>query len=246
VEVKVPKQIVGSVYWIEDGNQTGKVVDAQEAFSDPAQAVAQIQYAEHSGDKQHLKLSRLAYRQFLGKRYRGESKSMPQRATGEVDLERISKPPRKKPSKAKPSRGPVVREVTRNAPEVPSKSPRSERSKAKSSKKVVIRKVARNAAKVTTKFPGKERSKIKSPREPSGKKAARITAKVAYKSPRSEPSRPSKKTVERKVERKVTKVAAPPSRKKVSRAMSSKKPTGKKAARKVSARKATKRKASNK
>ncbi|MGA2762990.1 MAG: hypothetical protein ABSG17_06465 [Spirochaetia bacterium] len=69
----MPKQIVGNVHWIENGRQTSRVVDVKEAFSDPAQAVAQIEYAEHSGDSRQLRLARLAYRQFQGKRYRAEN-----------------------------------------------------------------------------------------------------------------------------------------------------------------------------
>ena len=34
----MPKQIVGSVHWIENGRQTSRLVDVQEAFNDPAQA----------------------------------------------------------------------------------------------------------------------------------------------------------------------------------------------------------------
>ena len=66
----MPKQIVGSVYWIENNRQTSRVVDVSEAFSDSAQAKAQILYAESSGDKRQLRLARFAYRQFQGKRYR--------------------------------------------------------------------------------------------------------------------------------------------------------------------------------
>jgi hypothetical protein len=110
----MPKQIVGSVYWIENGQQTSRVVNVQEAFSDPAQAKAQILYAESSGNKKQLILTRLAYRQFLGKRYRVESKTEPRRAT-EVDQQRISKPSRKKPPKAKSSKKVVGRRVARKA-----------------------------------------------------------------------------------------------------------------------------------
>ena len=70
----MPRQIAGSVYWIENGRQTSKVVDVQEALTDSDQAKAQILYAESSGDKRQLRLARLAYRQFLGKRYRVEGK----------------------------------------------------------------------------------------------------------------------------------------------------------------------------
>ncbi len=214
----MPKQIVGSVYWIENNRQTSRVVDVSEAFGDPAQAVAQIQYAESSGDKKQLILARLAFTQFLGKGYRGESESTPRRVTGEVDQERTSKPSREKPSTAKSSTEPVARKVAKKAPKVASKSPGSEPSKAKSSKKSVRRSVARRAP------------------------------KVASKSLKGEPSRekPSKKAVETKVGRKAPKDASQPSSKRPSRAKSSDKSAGRKAARKVSARKATKRKASTK
>jgi len=75
----MPKQIAGSVYWIENGKQTTRVVDVKEAFSDPDQAKAQIVYAESSGDRRQLRLSRLAFRQFQGKRYRVEGKVAPRR-----------------------------------------------------------------------------------------------------------------------------------------------------------------------
>ena len=87
------KKIVGSVYWIEKGKQTSRVVDVQEAFSDPDQAKAQISYAKSSGNKRQLIMCGLAYRQFLGKRYRGEN-IVVLRTTTEVDQERISKPSR--------------------------------------------------------------------------------------------------------------------------------------------------------
>ena len=70
------KKIVGKVPWIEKGKQTSRIVDAKEAFGDPAQAVQQILYAEASGDGEQRRLVRLAYRQYQGKRYRAESKDM--------------------------------------------------------------------------------------------------------------------------------------------------------------------------
>ena len=63
-------KIAGSVYWIEKGRQTSRVVDAEEAFSDPEQAKAQIKDALSSRDSKQLKLARLAYRQYQGKRFR--------------------------------------------------------------------------------------------------------------------------------------------------------------------------------
>ena len=71
----MPKQIVGNVHWIENGKQTSRLVDVKEAFTDGDQARSQIQFAEASGDKEQIRLVRLAYRQFQGMRYRGESKA---------------------------------------------------------------------------------------------------------------------------------------------------------------------------
>ena len=77
----MPKQIAGNVHWIENGKQTSRVVDVEEAFTDRDQARSQIQFAEASGDKEQIRLVRLAYRQFQGMRYRGESKAKPKKAT---------------------------------------------------------------------------------------------------------------------------------------------------------------------
>ena len=106
------RQIVGSVYWIENSRQTTRVVDVQEAFSDPDQAKSQILYAEISGDKKQLILARLAYRQFLGRRYRGENKATPKKAK-EVVRQRVPKSPRKKPLRAKSSKKPARRKVAK-------------------------------------------------------------------------------------------------------------------------------------
>lgn len=97
------KQIAGNVYWIEDGRQTSRLVDVQEAFSALDQAKAQVFFAEASGDKEQIRLVRLAYRQFQGMRYRGESKAKP------------SKPSRGRSLKAKSSKKPVERRVGRKA-----------------------------------------------------------------------------------------------------------------------------------
>lgn len=109
----MPKKIGGNVYWIENGQQTIKVVDAEAAFSNPDQARSQIQFAEASGDKKQIRLVRLAYRQFQGMRYRGESKSTAGKAA-KVD----HRPRTRKPLKAKPSKKPVGRKVARKAPKV--------------------------------------------------------------------------------------------------------------------------------
>jgi len=66
----MPKKIGGSVFWIEKGEQTTKVVDAETAFSDLEQAKAQVLYFEKRGSTTEKKLARLAYRQWQGKRFR--------------------------------------------------------------------------------------------------------------------------------------------------------------------------------
>ena len=63
-------KIGGSVYWIEKGKQTQKVVDAGKAFSDEEQAKAQVLYFEKKGSPAEKKLARLAFRQWQGKRFR--------------------------------------------------------------------------------------------------------------------------------------------------------------------------------
>ena len=173
----MPKQIVGSVYWIEKNRQTSRVVDVSEAFSDPAQAVTQILYAERSGDKKQLRLARFAYRQFQGKRYRVESKAKRRRAT-EVDQERISMTSRKKPSKGRPSKKGVETAVVRKAPKVAFRSLGNELSRAKSPAKATRKKAARKALTIASKSSRSESSKAK-PSEPVGRKAARKTLKVA-------------------------------------------------------------------
>ncbi len=65
----MPK-ISGSVFWIQKGKQTQKVVDAEQAFSDLAQAKAQVIYFEKKGSAAEKKLARLAFRQWQGKRFR--------------------------------------------------------------------------------------------------------------------------------------------------------------------------------
>jgi hypothetical protein len=77
----MPKRIVGSVHWIENGKQTGRLVDVREAFSDPAQARDQVLFAEASGHREQIRLVRLAYHQFQGMRYRGENIAKPKRAS---------------------------------------------------------------------------------------------------------------------------------------------------------------------
>jgi hypothetical protein len=75
----MPKQIVGNVHWIENGKQTSRLVDVSAAFSDLDQAIAQVLFAEASGDKREIRLVRMAFRQFQGMRYRGENKAKPRK-----------------------------------------------------------------------------------------------------------------------------------------------------------------------
>ncbi len=65
----MPK-IGGSVYWIENGKPTEKVVDAQQAFSNDEQAKAQVLFFEKKGSAAEKRLARLAFRQWQGKRFR--------------------------------------------------------------------------------------------------------------------------------------------------------------------------------
>ncbi len=110
------KQIAGSVRWIENGKQTSKLVDVAEAFNDPAQARDQVLFAEASGDREQTRLVRLAYRQFQGMRYRGESKAKP-KGTAE-SVQPSTKPSRKKPLRAKSSKKPVARGAAAKKPGV--------------------------------------------------------------------------------------------------------------------------------
>lgn len=63
-------KIVGSVYWIEKGRPTTKLVTAEQAFADMAQAEQQVLYFDKQGSAQEKKLARLAFRQWQGKRFR--------------------------------------------------------------------------------------------------------------------------------------------------------------------------------
>jgi hypothetical protein len=62
--------IAGNVSRIVGGRQTGKTLSAEQAFGDPEQAAAQVEWAEANGSKEMIRLTRLAYRQYQGKRYR--------------------------------------------------------------------------------------------------------------------------------------------------------------------------------
>jgi hypothetical protein len=69
------KRIGGTTPWIQNGKQTARIVDAKEAFGDPAQAAAQVAFFDAHGDPQQRRLARLAYQQFQGKRLRGPNKA---------------------------------------------------------------------------------------------------------------------------------------------------------------------------
>ena len=75
----MPKQIAGNIYWIENGKKTNRLVDVAEAFNDPAQARDQVLFAEASGDREQIRLVRLAYRQFQGMRYQRQQDEQSER-----------------------------------------------------------------------------------------------------------------------------------------------------------------------
>jgi hypothetical protein len=69
---RAPKQkkVTGIVLKILNGKTTNERLSAEEAFSDPQQAVEQVLYAERHGSKDELRLIRLAFRQYQGRRFR--------------------------------------------------------------------------------------------------------------------------------------------------------------------------------
>jgi len=67
-----PRKVTGTVLKIVNGKPTEKRLSAQQAFSDPAQAMEQVLYAERHGSREELKLVRLAYRQYQQKRFRSK------------------------------------------------------------------------------------------------------------------------------------------------------------------------------
>ena len=85
----MPKRIVGTIPWIQNGKQTSKVVDARKAFGDPEQAAAQVAYFDVHGSPQERRLARLAYQQYIGKRLRGPNKGV-----------KKPRPPKKRATKA--------------------------------------------------------------------------------------------------------------------------------------------------
>ena len=108
----MPKQIVGSVHWIQDGKQTNRLVDVGEAFGDLDQARSQVQFAEASGDKKEIRLVRLAYRQFQGMRYRGESTAKPKKSTGQQGVSKTAKSP-KATSRGKTAGGRAAKKIAK-------------------------------------------------------------------------------------------------------------------------------------
>lgn len=63
------RKVTGTVLKIVNGQPTNERLSAEEAFSDPKQAVEHVLYAERHGSKEELRLVRLAYRQYQGKRF---------------------------------------------------------------------------------------------------------------------------------------------------------------------------------
>ena len=55
---------------VVNGRTTTERLSAEEAFSDTQQAVEQVLYAERHGSKDELRLVRLAFRQYQGRRFR--------------------------------------------------------------------------------------------------------------------------------------------------------------------------------
>lgn len=67
-----PRKVTGTVLKIVNGKPTDKKLSAEDAFSDPAQAMEQVLYAERHGSREELRLVRLAYRQYQQKRFRSK------------------------------------------------------------------------------------------------------------------------------------------------------------------------------
>ena len=69
---RAPKQkkVTGTVLKILNGKPTDERLSAEEAFGDPEQAVEQVLYAERHGSREELRLVRLAFRQYQGRRFR--------------------------------------------------------------------------------------------------------------------------------------------------------------------------------
>ena len=67
-----PRKVTGTVLKIVNGKPTEKRLSAQDAFSNPEQAMEQVLYAERHGSREELKLVRLAYSQYQQKRFRSK------------------------------------------------------------------------------------------------------------------------------------------------------------------------------
>ena len=67
---RAARKVTGTVLKIVSGKPTDARLSAEEAFSDPQQAVEQVLYAERHGSREELRLVRLAYRQYQEKRFR--------------------------------------------------------------------------------------------------------------------------------------------------------------------------------
>jgi len=68
------RRITGTVNRIVKGKHTDEKLIAEQAFSDPEQAAAQVEWAEANGTREMIRLTRLAYRQYQGKRYRAPAR----------------------------------------------------------------------------------------------------------------------------------------------------------------------------
>lgn len=92
------KRIGGTTPWIRNGKQTGRIVDAEQAFGDPAQAAAQVAFFDAHGDSRQRRLARMAYQQFQGKRLRGPNKAA-KAATpkAKAKAKKVAKPGKSRP-----------------------------------------------------------------------------------------------------------------------------------------------------
>lgn len=67
------KKVTGTVLRIVNGSPTDERLSAEQAFGDARQAIEQVVYAEGHGSREELRLVRLAFRQYQGKRFRLKS-----------------------------------------------------------------------------------------------------------------------------------------------------------------------------
>jgi len=66
------RKVKGTVLKIVNGRPTDQRLEAEEAFGDPEQAVEQVLYAQRHASREELRLVRLAFRQYQGKRFRSK------------------------------------------------------------------------------------------------------------------------------------------------------------------------------